>query len=174
MVKSFESKRFQCRVDCNSIIFVFLTYSNLQTTAPERTQTRSHPNDAPRPVRNSHPHQPRTPSESSQKRRQMTTHHPRTHPIILLTGTPGTGKSTHAQLIAAASSSSSSSSGPGGQGEGEEEEGCEFEHINVSELVKEKGFHEGWDEEWSSWILDEDKVRGFGPFGDGIRFGGIE
>jgi adenylate kinase len=102
----------------------------------------------------------------------MTTHHPRTHPIILLTGTPGTGKSTHAQLIAAASSSSSSSSSrPGGTGAEEEDEGCEFEHINVSELVKEKGFHEGWDEEWSSWVLDEDKVRvvdGLGCFDDGI------
>jgi broad-specificity NMP kinase len=24
--------------------------------------------------------------------------------------------------------------------------------------VKEKGFHEGWDEEWQSWIVDEDRL----------------
>jgi adenylate kinase len=73
----------------------------------------------------------------------MTTHHPREFPIILMTGTPGTGKSTHAQYLASVTSTSE----------------CKFEHINVSELVKEKGFHEGWDEEWKSWVMDEDKVR---------------
>ena len=72
----------------------------------------------------------------------MTTHHPREFPIILMTGTPGTGKSTHAQYLASASSTAD----------------VKFEHINVSELVKEKGFHEGWDEEWKTWIMDEDKV----------------
>jgi adenylate kinase len=74
----------------------------------------------------------------------MTTHHPRNHPVILMTGTPGTGKSTHAQLLASSSSS-----------------GTEFVHINVSDLVKEKGFHEEWDEEWKTWVIDEDKVRLF-------------
>lgn len=69
----------------------------------------------------------------------MTTHHPRVHPVILLTGTPGTGKTTHAALLASTSSSP-------------------MVHINVSDLVKEKGFHEGWDEEYQSWIVDEDKV----------------
>lgn len=33
-----------------------------------------------------------------------------------------------------------------------------FKHINVSELVTEKGFHEGLDEEWNSYTLDEDRV----------------
>lgn len=70
----------------------------------------------------------------------MTTHHPREYPVLLLTGTPGTGKTTHSQLLASSSSS------------------IPLVHINVSDLVKEKGFHEGWDEEWQTWIMDEDKV----------------
>ena len=90
----------------------------------------------------------------------MTTHHPREFPIILMTGTPGPGKSTHAQYLASASSTAD----------------VKFEHINVSELVKEKGFHEGWDEEWKTWIMDEDKV---GPArevngGRGGRSTGVE
>lgn len=24
--------------------------------------------------------------------------------------------------------------------------------------MKEKGFHEGWDEEWQSWTVDEDRL----------------
>jgi adenylate kinase len=69
----------------------------------------------------------------------MTTHHARKFPVILLTGTPGSGKSTHAQLLAATSS-------------------IPLKHLNVGELVKEHGLHEGWDEEWKSWTVDEDRV----------------
>ena len=64
----------------------------------------------------------------------------RTRPNILITGTPGTGKSTHAQLLVQASP-------------------VPLQHINVSELVKEKGLHEGFDNEWNTYIVDEDKVR---------------
>jgi len=60
-------------------------------------------------------------------------------PVIVITGTPGTGKSTHAELLA------SSSPVP-------------LRHINVGELVKEKSLHSGFDEEWQSYIVDEDKV----------------
>lgn len=112
----------------------------------------------------------------------MTTHHPRQFPVILITGerhlpcspchllvayitsyivsslslflflsiytyypgTPGTGKTTHAQMLASTSA-------------------FPFKHINVSELVTEKGFHEGLDEEWNSYTLDEDKVSTSAP-----------
>ncbi|KAK4687429.1 adenylate kinase, partial [Tremellales sp. Uapishka_1] len=71
----------------------------------------------------------------------MTTHHPRQHPIILLTGTPGAGKTLHSTLL----STSSPASSP-------------FKHLNIGDIVKEHGFHEGWDEEWQSWLIDEDRL----------------
>lgn len=58
-------------------------------------------------------------------------------PVIIITGTPGTGKSTHAQLLADESS---------------------LTHINVGELVKEKRLYEEYDEEWQSYTVDEDRV----------------
>lgn len=60
-------------------------------------------------------------------------------PVIVITGTPGTGKSTHAQLLA-------------------NESPVPLRHINVGELAKEKGLYEGYDEEWQSHTIDEDKV----------------
>jgi adenylate kinase len=59
-------------------------------------------------------------------------------PNILITGTPGTGKTTTTEMLLVAV--------PG------------LHHINVGALVKEKNLHDGWDEEWQSYILDEDKV----------------
>ncbi|CAI2164613.1 1704_t:CDS:2 [Funneliformis geosporum] len=61
----------------------------------------------------------------------------RTNPNILITGTPGTGKSTLAELASEATG---------------------LYYINVGELVKEKGLHEGFDQEFQSYILDDDKV----------------
>jgi len=66
-------------------------------------------------------------------------------PVIVVTGTPGTGKSTHAQLLV-------------------QESPIPLQHINVGELVKTHGLHEGFDEEWQSFTVDEDKVSS-GPFG---------
>jgi len=63
----------------------------------------------------------------------------RQSPVIIITGTPGTGKSTHAQLLA-------------------EESPVPLTHINVGELVKEKGFYEGFDQEWQSYTVDEDQL----------------
>ena len=63
----------------------------------------------------------------------------RTNPNILITGTPGTGKSTHAQLLAQLSPEP-------------------LKYINIGDLVKEKGLHEGFDDEWQSYIVDDDKV----------------
>ena len=61
----------------------------------------------------------------------------RTLPNILITGTPGTGKTTTAELASIASG---------------------LDHLEVGKLVKEKNLQSGFDEEFQSWILDEDKV----------------
>jgi broad-specificity NMP kinase len=61
-------------------------------------------------------------------------------PVIIITGTPGTGKTTHAELLAETST-------------------VPLEHINVGEWVKERGLHEGFDSEWQAYTVDEDKVR---------------
>lgn len=58
-------------------------------------------------------------------------------PNILVTGTPGTGKTTTCEQLAALTG---------------------YRHINVGEWVKEKGLHSGWDEEFECFTLDEDKV----------------
>lgn len=60
-------------------------------------------------------------------------------PVIVITGTPGTGKSTHAQLLV-------------------NESRIPLRHINVGELVKEKGFYEEFDHDWASYTVDEDKL----------------
>jgi len=64
---------------------------------------------------------------------------PRSLPVIVITGTPGTGKTTHAQLVV-------------------DQSPVPLQHINVSELVKERMLHNGFDEEWQTYVVDEDKV----------------
>lgn len=63
----------------------------------------------------------------------------RTLPNIIITGTPGTGKTTHCEDLA--------------------EKVPELRHLSVNQVVKDKSCHEGWDDEYQSWIVDEDKVR---------------
>jgi len=58
-------------------------------------------------------------------------------PNILVTGTPGTGKSSTSELIA---------------------EKLNFKHLNVSEIVKTHKCHEGRDENFDTLILDDDKL----------------
>eukprot|EP00271_Cylindrocystis_brebissonii_P020983 TRINITY_DN7292_c0_g1_i1.p1 TRINITY_DN7292_c0_g1~~TRINITY_DN7292_c0_g1_i1.p1 ORF type:complete len:235 (-),score=28.73 TRINITY_DN7292_c0_g1_i1:690-1394(-) len=58
-------------------------------------------------------------------------------PNILVTGTPGTGKTSTCALLASATG---------------------LNHVNVSDLVREKGLHEGWDETYQSFVLDEERV----------------
>lgn len=62
----------------------------------------------------------------------------RTKPNILVTGTPGTGKTTLSQNLA---------------------QSLGMNHIEVGKLVKEKELHDGWDEEFQSYLLNEDKVK---------------
>lgn len=61
-------------------------------------------------------------------------------PNIVVTGTPGTGKTSHATAFVEAALP------------------FRFEHLNVGDLVKDKGLHEGWNEEWQSYDVDDDKV----------------
>ncbi|KAL9271231.1 Adenylate kinase isoenzyme 6-like protein [Drosera capensis] len=61
----------------------------------------------------------------------------RTKPNILITGTPGTGKTTMSSALA---------------------EAAGLRHIEVGELVKQKTLHHGWDEELECHVIDEDLV----------------
>lgn len=60
-------------------------------------------------------------------------------PVIIITGTPGTGKSTHAQFLV-------------------NESPIPLKNINVSEWIKERGLFEEYDQQWQSYIVDEDRV----------------
>lgn len=62
---------------------------------------------------------------------------PRTLPNIIVTGTPGVGKTTHCEVLAQRTG---------------------LKHLSVNQVVKDKECHEGWDAEYQSWIVDEDKV----------------
>lgn len=65
--------------------------------------------------------------------------------------TPGTGKTTHAaQLLEALQGKPTTAS-------------AAWQHVNVGDFVKEKGCHQGWNDEWQSWDVDEDKVRFCSP-----------
>lgn len=59
------------------------------------------------------------------------------NPNVIVTGTPGTGKTTTAQQIAQA---------------------AQLNYINVGDWVKEKELHTGWDEEFQCYTVDEDLV----------------
>lgn len=62
----------------------------------------------------------------------------RSSPNIIITGTPGVGKTTHCEVLA---------------------ERTGLKHLSVNHIVKDRECHEGWDEEYQSWIVDEDKVN---------------
>ena len=58
-------------------------------------------------------------------------------PNILITGTPGTGKTTLSEVLA---------------------ERTGFQHINISQLVKDFELHHGYDEEHDTLLINEDKA----------------
>ncbi|XP_008222518.1 PREDICTED: adenylate kinase isoenzyme 6 homolog [Prunus mume] len=61
----------------------------------------------------------------------------RKRPNVLVTGTPGTGKTTTSSTLA---------------------EATQLRHINVGDLVKAKNLHDGWDDELDCYIINEDLV----------------
>jgi adenylate kinase len=56
---------------------------------------------------------------------------------LLITGTPGTGKSTLSQAVAKL---------------------LNFNHIDIPQIVKSEGYHDGWDDEWETFLVDDEKV----------------
>lgn len=61
----------------------------------------------------------------------------RAAPNIIITGTPGVGKTTHCETLATS---------------------LGLKHLSINHIVKDRACHDGWDEEYQSWIVDEDKV----------------
>lgn len=64
----------------------------------------------------------------------------RTKPNILICGTPGTGKSTHAEQV---------------------NEQLDLELFSVGEIVKRESLFSEFDETWQSHIVDDDKLLDF-------------
>lgn len=56
---------------------------------------------------------------------------------VLITGTPGTGKTSLASILS---------------------QHTGFSHIEIGKFVKDHHLHDGWDSELSCYILNEDKV----------------
>lgn len=61
----------------------------------------------------------------------------RAQPNIIITGTPGVGKTSHCEQLAANTG---------------------LKHLSINQIVKDRTCHDGWDAEYKSWIVDEDKV----------------
>ena len=61
----------------------------------------------------------------------------RTQPNIIVTGTPGVGKTSHCNLLA---------------------QNTDLVHLCINQVVKERSCHHGWDEAFKCWIVDDDKV----------------
>jgi adenylate kinase len=76
-------------------------------------------------------------TDVKEKRRKKFTMAARQLPNIIITGTPGVGKTTHCESLA---------------------ERLGLRHFSINQVVKDKQCHEGWSEEHQSWIVDEDKL----------------
>lgn len=61
----------------------------------------------------------------------------RTVPNIIVTGTPGVGKTVHCEQLAQDSG---------------------LRHLSINQVAKDRGCYETYDEELRTWIVDEDKV----------------
>ena len=61
----------------------------------------------------------------------------RKQPNIVVTGTPGVGKTSHCEQLSQSTS---------------------LRYLSINEIVKDRGCHDGWDAEFKSWIVDEDRV----------------
>lgn len=61
----------------------------------------------------------------------------RTSPNIIITGTPGVGKTVHCEQLA-------------------QETG--LRHLSINKVAKDRDCFESYDDELGSWVIDEDKV----------------
>ena len=61
----------------------------------------------------------------------------RKEPNIIITGTPGVGKTSHCEEL--------------GRRLG-------LKHLSINQVVKQRSCHEGWDSDHESYTVDEDKV----------------
>ncbi|KZF23175.1 P-loop containing nucleoside triphosphate hydrolase protein [Xylona heveae TC161] len=59
------------------------------------------------------------------------------NPNVIITGTPGVGKTSHCELLA---------------------ENTGLKHLSINQIVKERECHDGYDDELKTWIVDEDKL----------------
>lgn len=66
----------------------------------------------------------------------------RTLPNIIITGTPGVGKTTTCEQLVSLSSSTTSA----------------FRHLSINTLIRDRGCHEGYDDDLKTYIVDEDKL----------------
>lgn len=63
-------------------------------------------------------------------------------PNIIVTGTPGVGKSAHCEQLA---------------------QETKLKHLSINQIVREQKCYEDYDEELQTHIVDEDKVSDFLP-----------
>lgn len=61
----------------------------------------------------------------------------RVSPNLIVTGTPGVGKTSHCEILATTTG---------------------LRHLSINQFVKEHGCHEGFDENLQTYIVDDDKV----------------
>ncbi|PBP20544.1 P-loop containing nucleoside triphosphate hydrolase protein, partial [Diplocarpon rosae] len=61
----------------------------------------------------------------------------RNQPNLIITGTPGVGKTTHCEILAQSTG---------------------LKHLSINDIVKERGCSDGFDEDFKSLIVDEDKL----------------
>lgn len=70
---------------------------------------------------------------------------PRTYPNVILTGTPGVGKTTTAQLLIELSQSSANTKIP-------------LKHLSINKIAKEQNLYDSYDEELQTNVVDEEKL----------------
>ncbi|KAF2142907.1 uncharacterized protein K452DRAFT_317800 [Aplosporella prunicola CBS 121167] len=73
----------------------------------------------------------------------------RTNPNIIITGTPGVGKTSHAELLA---------------------QNTGLKHMSINQVAKEHDCYDGFDEELNTAIVDEDKL--LDAIEDSVKQGG--
>lgn len=76
----------------------------------------------------------------------------RRFPNVILTGTPGVGKTTTAQQLIDLSKCSLPSSSDGSA------ESMNLKHLSINKIAKEHNLYESYDEKLQTYVVDEDKL----------------